>query len=92
MKSGEYYIQMDLSVNETPTDDASVEPAYSEKSETRTPRCQHCQPNCEKYHEQNICKKLPAPVPLKLDLSNYVRTILSFEKQINCIKPSLASQ
>ena len=86
---------MDLSVNETPINESSVTPVYSEKLETLTPRHQHCQPNCkkcEKCHEQNICEKSPAPVLLKLDLSNYVRTILSFEKQINCIKPQTYSR
>ena len=83
---------MDFSVNETPTNESSVTPAYSEKSEIHTPRRQHYQPNCNKCHKQNICEKSPAPVPPKLNLSNYVRTILSFEKQINHIKPSSASQ
>ena len=92
MKIGEYYVQMDLSVNETPTNESSIAGAYSEKSETHTPKHQHCQHNCDKCHKQKICEKSPAPVPLKLDLSNYVRSILSFEKQINHIKPSSASQ
>ena len=64
---------MDLSVNETPTNQSSVTPAYSEKSETSNPNRQLSQPNCNKC---NICEKLPDAVPLKLDLSNYVRTIL----------------
>ena len=63
---------MDLSVNKTPTNETSIAQVYSEKSETHTPRCQHCQQDCDKCHEQNICEKSPAPIPLKLDLSNYV--------------------
>ena len=69
---------MDLSVNETPTNESSIAQAYSEKSETHTPRHQHCQCDCDKCHKQNICEKSHTPVPLKLDLSNYIRTILSF--------------
>ena len=76
---------MDLSVNETPTNESSITRVYSEKSETCTLRHQHCQRNWDKWHEQKICEKSPAPVTLKLDPSNYVRTILSFEKQINHI-------
>ena len=64
---------MDLSVDETPTNQSSVTPAYSEKSETCNPNHQPSQPNCDKC---NICEKSPDAVPLKLDVSNYVRTIL----------------
>ena len=83
MKIGEYSVQMDLSVDESPTNQSLVAPAYSEKSETCNPNHQPPQPKSDKC---NICEKLPEAVPLKLDLSNYVRTMLSFEKQINHIK------
>ena len=55
---------MDLSIDESPTNESSVALAYSEKSETGTPKRQHCQPNCDKCHEQNIFEKSPDPVPL----------------------------
>ena len=79
---------MDLSVDESPTNQSSVTPAYSETSKTCCPNCQPSQPNNDKC---NICEKSPEALPLKLDLSNYVRTILSFEKQINRIKLSWPS-
>ena len=78
---------MDLTVDESPTNQSSVTPAYSEKLETSNPNLQRSQPNCDKY---NICEKSPEALPLKLDLSKYVRTIVSFERQINHIKPSWA--
>ena len=74
---------MDLSVDESPTNQSSVTPAYSETSKTCCPNHQPSQPNGNKC---NICEKSPEALPLKLDLSNYVRTILSFEKQTNHIK------
>ena len=79
---------MDLSVDKSPTNQSSVAPAYSETSKTYCPNHQPSQPNSDKC---KICEKSPEALPLKLDLSNYVRTILSFEKQINCIKLSWAS-
>ena len=79
---------MDLSVNESPTNQPLITGASSENWETPIPRHQQCQGNCDKCPKQKICEKLPPLIPLKLDLSNYIRTILSFEKQINSIKPS----
>ena len=84
-KIGEYSVQMDLFVDKSPTNQSLVAPAYSEKLETSNPNLQHSKPTCDKC---NICEKLPEVLPLKLDLSKYVRTIVSFERQINHIKPS----
>ena len=68
---------MDPNVNEIPSNGPSILGVSLEIRQTPSPRHQHCNDNCDNCTKQKFCQQSPLPIPHKIDLSNYVRTIFS---------------